>query len=86
MWLWTVVYQDGPEYEPETSEGPKHVENRLPPEVLAQIAGGRHGNHCAQWSTSRDERCEPEYFVVWKIFVFPNSGLLTCFSLVALPI
>ena len=62
MSLRAVVYQDGPEDEPETSEGPKYVENWLPAQVLAEITGGRHGDHCSKGSPSTDEGCEPEYY------------------------
>ena len=61
MSLRTVVYEDGPEYEPETSDGSEHVEDRLPSEVLAEVSGGRHGDHGAKWSPSADEGGEPDY-------------------------
>ena len=80
------MYQEGPEYEPETPEGPAYVEHGLPAQVLAQVGGGWHGDHCAKWSPSRDERGEPDYHYYQNVSlnVLNYSGL-TCFSLVVLP-
>ena len=63
MSLRTVMYQDGPEYKPETSESPKHIEYGFPAQIVTQIARGWHGDHCAKWSTSTDKGCKPVYYL-----------------------
>ena len=68
MSLRTVMYQDGPEYKPDTSESPKHIEYGFPAQIVAQIARGWHGDHCAKRSPGTDEGCEPEIVAIREVF------------------
>ena len=79
------MYQDGPEYKPDTSESPKHIEYGFPAQIVAQIARGWHGDHCAKWSPSTDEGGEPGIVSIEREWGDVDP-YLTCSSLVEPPI
>ena len=59
MDVWSIVDDESPDYEPQTAEGPEHVEDRLPAPVLAQVSRGGHGDDSPERPPSTDKGGEP---------------------------
>ena len=88
MNVWSIVDDESPDYEPQTAEGPEHVEDRLPAPVLAQVSRGGHGDDSPERPPRTDKGGEPGnvgngniYGIMVTIMEFKISNLiLTCFS------
>ena len=58
--FWAIVDEAGPDEEPNTAEKAKDVEDGLPAQVLAEVAGDRQGDDGTEGSPGQGEGGEPD--------------------------